>query len=281
MSKSLTTAAINSFDDIVKQSYQAEGQLRRHMRVKSGVVGSTHRFTKIGKGQATPRIPQTDVVPMNIGYTNATATLADWNAPEYTDIFDQQKVNFDEQRQLAFVVASAIGRREDQIIIDAIDAASASTTVSTNEGGTGTNLNTSKFRAAKKGLDALGVPMSDRKMIVHANNIYGLLGDTTATSADFNTIRALVDGTINTWLGFEVISLPNYDEGGLPLSGAVRTGYAVHGGAMGAIGHAVGINFRTEINYIPEKTSWLVNGLFSAGAVAIDAEGIVDISMTE
>jgi len=50
---------------------------------------------------------------------------------------------------------------------------------------------------------------------------------------------------------------------------------------MGAIGLAVGVNFRTEVNYIPEKTSWLANGLFSGGSVAIDAEGIVEISCTE
>jgi hypothetical protein len=38
---------------------------------------------------------------------------------------------------------------------------------------------------------------------------------------------------------------------------------------------------RTEINYIAEKTSWLVNEVFSAGAIAIDAEGIVQITCRE
>lgn len=281
MSKTLTTAAISSFDDMVKQSYQGTGKMRPTVRVKTGVVGSTHRFTKQGKGVATPRIPQTDVVPMNVGPANATATLGDWNAPEYTDIFDQQKVNFDEQRTLAFVIAAAIGRREDQIILDALDAASTSLSVSTDIGGTGTNLNTAKYREAKKLLDAKGVPMADRYMTVHTNNIFGLLGDTTATSADFATIRALVDGQIDTWLGFKTIGIEDRDEGGLTLTTGVRAGFAFHGGMMGSLGHAVGINFRTEVNYIPEKTSWLANGLFSGGAVAIDAEGIVDVAMTE
>jgi len=281
MSKSLTTAQISSFDDMVKQAYQGAGRLRPTVRVKTGVVGNTHRFTKIGKGVATPRIPQTDVVPMNIGYSTATATLTDWNAPEYTDLFDQQKVNFQEQNQLAMVISAAIGRREDQLILDAIDAASTSLTVSTDIGGTGSNLNTTKFRAAKKAIDAKGVPMTDRYFVAHANNIYGLLGDTTATSADYNTIRALVNGEIDTWLGFKIVQFEDRDEGGLPLSTGVRTCYAYHGGAMGAIGLAVGVNFRTEVNYIPEKTSWLANGLFSGGSVAIDAEGIVEISCTE
>jgi len=38
---------------------------------------------------------------------------------------------------------------------------------------------------------------------------------------------------------------------------------------------------RTEINYIPEKTSHLVNAMFSAGSTHIDAEGIVEITTTE
>lgn len=281
MSKNLTTAAIQSFDDLVKQAYQGIGRLRPTIRVKTGVVGTSHRFTRMGKGVATPRIPQTDVVPMNVGFANATATISDWNAPEYTDIFDQQKVNFSEQQQLAFVIAAAIGRREDQLIIDALEAASTSLTVSTNVGGTGTNLNTAKFREAKKLLDAKGVPMTDRTMAVHSNNIFGLLGDTTATSADFNSIRALVDGQINTWLNFNIVALEDRDEGGLTLTGSVRTGFGYHGGMMGSMGLAVGIDFRTEVNYIPEKTSWLANGLFAAGSVAIDAEGITELSMTE
>lgn len=281
MSKNLTVAAIQSFDDRVKQAYQGMGKLRSTVRTKTGIVGSSHRFTNIGKGVATPRIPQTDVVPMNINYTNATATLSDWNAPEYTDIFDQQKVNFAERAQLATVIGGAITRREDQLIIDAMTAASTALTVSTDIGGTATNLNTAKIRNAKKQMDAGGVPQMDRHFLAHSNNLYGMLGDTTATSADFNTIRALVNGELNTWLGYKFTWLEDRDEGGLTLAAGVRTGFAYHGGPMGAVGHAVGINFRTEVNYVPEKTSWLANGLFSAGSVAIDAGGIVEIDMTE
>ena len=281
MSRNLRTAEIQSFDEMVKQAYQGEGKIRMSTRVKTGVRGTSHRFTVVGRGIATPRITQTDVVPMNVSYTNATATIEDWNAPEYTDIFDQQKVNFDEQRVLAMVIAKAISRREDQLLIDAMTAATPVGTVSDDEGGTNTNLNTAKYRKAKQLLDQQGVMQEDRYLLVHANNIFGLLGDTTATSADFATIRALVNGQVETWLGFTSMMFENRDEGGLPVSSSIRTGYAYHGGAMGAIGHAVGIEFRTEINYIAEKTSWLANGLFSAGSVTIDPNGLVDMNMNE
>ena len=44
---------------------------------------------------------------------------------------------------------------------------------------------------------------------------------------------------------------------------------------------AEGMGIKTEINYVPEKTSFLVNSMFSAGAVAIDDEGIVKIPCEE
>ena len=281
MSRNLRVADVQSFDEMVKQSYQGVGKIRASVRTKTSVRGASHRFTVIGRGVATPRVTQTDVTPMNVTYTNATATIEDWNAPEYTDIFDQQKVNFDEQRQLAMVIAMAISRREDQLLIDALTAGTPVGTVSEDEGGAGTNLNTAKYRKAKQLLDQQGVPTTERKLLVHANNIFGLLGDTTATSSDFATIRALVNGEISTWLGFETLMFEDRDEGGLPVAASIRTGYAYHGGTMGSVGHAVGIDFRTEINYIAEKTSWLANGLFSAGSVVIDPNGFVDVSMDE
>lgn len=283
MSKTLSAAAIASFDDQVHNAYQAQAGLRKFVRVKSGVVGSTHRFPKLGAGVATPRIPQTDVVPMNLVHTNVTATLSDWCAPEYTDIFDQQKTNVDERGQLAFAIANAIGRREDQLILDALDGAATTLLVASSVGGTDTNLNTSKFRKTKQLLGAGNVPGTDRIFVVHENNIFGLLGETTGgpTNADYNAVKALVDGEVQKWLGFQVVALGDRDEGGLALASGVRTCLAFHGGPRGAIGMAVGIDFRNEVNYVPEKTSWLANGIFSAGAVGIDILGIVEVSCDE
>jgi hypothetical protein len=279
MSIHLTAAQIQQFDSDVKHAYQGSGKLRPTVRVKTGVVGNQHKFPTMGKGMATARVPQTDVVPMNISHARVAATLADWNAPEYTDIFDQQKVNYEEKQQLATVIASAIGRREDQMLIDIMDAAGA-TQIATTVGGAGTNLNTAKFRACKKEMDKDGVPQSDRHIAIHANNLYGLLGDADASTFDKNAIKALVDGEIQKWLGFNIIVIEDRDEGGLAIP-STRTTLAYHGGAMGGVGLAVGIDFRTEINYIAEKTSWLCNGLFSAGAASIDVNGIVEVLCTE
>jgi len=249
------------------------------VRERTGVNGSTYKFPKIGKGTSTVRVPQTDVTPLNVTYSQVTATLSDYIAAEYSDIFHQAKVNFEERQELVQVVSGAIGRRMDQQIIDALDASSTSLTVSNDIGGTDTNLNVAKVREAKRLLDGNNVPASDRCILIHADSLASMLGETEVTSSDYNSVKALVQGEIDTFLGFKFVTFGDRDEGGLPIDGSDdRTLYAFH---KQAVGLAVGMNQRTEINYVPEKTSWLVASMFSAGAVAIDDEGIVKLTCRE
>lgn len=278
MSTSLSSVFLIEFDEQVKAAYQGSGVLRPHVRVKTGVRGSSCKFVRYGRGVATPRIPQTDVVPMGQSYARPEAILSDWNAAEYTDVFDQAKAQVDERQVVAANIAAAIGRREDQLILDAIDAAHPAADVSTDVGGTGSGLNMAKLRRAARIMNDRAVPRGQRAFIHSAAGLEQLLGLTEATSSDFNTVKTLVNGEINTFMGFTFVMIEARAEGGLPLAGQIRTNYAID---KLAVGLAIGIDYRTEVNYIPEKTSWLANGLFSAGAVTIDPEGVVEINTTE
>ena len=276
MAISLSNAFVTLFDAEVKQAYQGKAMLVGAVRQRRGVEGSSVKFPKVGKGVATARVTQTDVTPMNVGFSNVTCTLQDWNAAEYSDIFSQAKVNFDERSELSQVVGAAIGRRQDQLILDALSAASSTGTVANSIGGANTNMNISKLREAAKILNAKNVPSDGRHIIIHANSLASMLEQTSVTSSDFNSVKALVQGEISTFMGFQFHIMGDRTEGGLPLDASSdRTLYAFH---SQAIGYAEGIAPKTEINYIPEKTSWLVNALFSAGSVAIDSEGIVKIT---
>jgi len=279
MSISLSNAFVTLFDAEVKQAYQGKAMLVPAVRQRRGVEGSTVKFPKVGRGVATVRVPQTDVTPLNVGFSTVTLTLADFNAAEYSDIFSQAKVNFDERQELVQVVAGAMGRRQDQMILDALNGSSTSLTVANSIGGSTTNMNIAKLREAKRLLDKGNVPPDGRHIIIHANGLSNLLSETSVTSSDFNSVKALVQGEINTYLGFTFHVLGDRSEGGLAIDGSLdRTCFAFH---KDAIGYGEGIAMRTEINYIPEKTSWLVNEVFSAGAVAIDDEGIVKITCRE
>ena len=282
MSTNLSPAFVQLFEAEVHQAYQGAAVLRGAARTRTGVVGDTVKFPKVGKGTASVRTPSTDVVPINGEFSQVSISLTDFVASEYSDVFNQAKVNFDERQELAALVGNAIGRREDQIIIDALNAASAGSTVAKTVVTTGSaaasNLNVGKIIAAKKALDAKNVPATDRHFVIHANNLAGLLGDERAISSDFQTLQALVGGQINQMMGFTFHIVGDRDEGGLPLATADRTCFAFH---RSAIGVAVGIAPKTEINYIPEKTSFLITAMLSMGAGAIDVDGIVDVICEE
>ena len=278
MAINVSTAFVDLFDSEVKQAYQAESLLRGTMRTRSGVAGNTVKFPTIGKGVATLRVPQTDVTPLNVTYGQVTATMEDYIAAEYSDIFQQSHINFDERSELVQVVSKSIARRMDQIMIDALNAATGTSTVATTVGpGGNTDMNIEKLRATAKALNEKNVPSEGRYLLMHATQLDSLLGEQEITSQDFAAVKALVQGEINTFMGFNILTMGDRDEGGIPKP-STRTCFAWHQDSMG---YAESMSQKTEVNYVPEKTSFLVSSMFSAGSVAIDGEGIVKISCTE
>lgn len=118
--------------------------------------------------------------------------------------------------------AAAYARTCDKVIIDALGGAastgptgivqtalSAGQKIGPNfvESGTpGANLGLTigKLRAAKFLFDSNEVDEEEERiLVVSAKQLQDLLRTTEATSADYNTVRALVDGTLNTFMGFK------------------------------------------------------------------------------
>lgn len=283
MSKFLSSVANTEFDSEVKHAYQQGGKLRGYVTVRTGVIGDTYKPRKMGKGLARQRpAPSSDVTPMDIAHSQQTITLTNWYAPEYTDIFDQQVVNFDEQKELAQTIAWALARREDQLIIDAAEDGTPTNTVDEDVGGADTGLNPDKVRRASRFLNQLGVEKGNRSLWHTAIGLEQMLGETEVTSSDYNVVKSLVNGDINTWLGFKFECIETRTEGGLPIDTAPNPdethSFAVH---KASIVYASGMDVRQETNYIPEKVSWLSNGMMKGGAVVRDADGYVEIQTNE
>lgn len=277
MSKYISDLNVAEFDRDVKQEYSHMPMMKELVRVKNGVVGSTCRFQKSAQGMANKKVSQANVVPMNIDYDKVTATLEDWNAPEFTDIFDAPKVNFDERSELVSLSAKACGRRDDQIIIDALEAGATTRTVATSIGDT-TGMNTAKFRDAKRILDYYNVPGDARSFVMSTEALSDMLADNDANNRDTAALTSLVAGELKYWLGFRIYTIGYMPEGGLPLSGSTRKAFAFD---KASLGYANGMGMHSEINYVAERTSWLVNTMFSAGAIAIDQDGMITISHIE
>lgn len=272
MSNTLSTVAVTEFDSMVKHAYQNASLLRNAVTVRNNVVGDTYKFRAMGKGTASARgTTQTDVTPMNVAHSLVTATLANYVAPEYTDIFDQAEVNFDEKQELAKTIAGALGRRLDDIVISAMDAATPAATV-----GVGTTaLAADDLIDAKVELVKGGVGSADLYCAISGAGLAGLLADEKVSSADYQNVKALVNGEVNTFAGFNVIVIEDRTVGGLTTTTDVTAGYAF---AKDAIGLAIGVDNKTTIDYVPEKVSYLCNGMLKAGAAVRDTAGLVQIN---
>ena len=272
MSINLSPVAVTEFDSMVKHAFQNASLLRDTVTVRNNVIGDTYKFRAMGKGLANQKTTSADVDPMDVAHSLITATLQNWNAPEYTDIFDAAEVNFDEKQELATTIAGALGRRLDQHVIAAMDAASPTAVGTGSTGLVATDLVDAKVELVKQ-----GVGSGDLYCAINAAGLAGLLADEKTTSADYQAVKALVNGEINTFAGFNVVVIEDRsgNEGGLTIATDVVSAYAY---SKEAIGLAVGIDMKTSIDYVPQKTSFLCNGMLKAGAAVRDVAGLVEIN---
>jgi hypothetical protein len=275
MSTSLTAVQQIEFDALVKAQYQSLGFLLRDtIRVRRDVIGSTVSFRKVNQIQAVPTGYLQPVVIQDPGYTPQNAILQKYTAPTAVDSVQELTVNFDAKMENAMLVANALGRRSDQIIID---------TLATNPGQTivdgGTNMTYDKYTRAIQFFDNNAVPLPERFVAMSASNFRSLLAADQFVSTFFTQNRVLDKGFVREFLGINVIIIPQMNEGGLPFASAnIRETFWWH---KQSTGMGIGHDFRTEINYLPREVSWLINGVFSAGAVIIDNLGVLQINCDE
>ena len=274
MSKFLSDVARTEFDTQVKLAYQGGSKLRDTVEYRSGVVGDTYKFRLMGKGQGHERTGSSSlVVPMDITHSLPSATLTNHEHPEYTDIFDQAEVNFDEKRKLTETIGKAMGRTEDQRILNAVIAGTYNTTATAGEGfdiaAGATGFTTEKLRQLRGYYDDLEVDEAVN-IVVSGTGLQRLLANTETTSADFASVKALVNGEMDTFLGFKYITVgARRLEGGLGGSGLIAYAWAPN-----SVGLAAGdIEKSMSVDWVPERVSWLCNGMLKAGATIVDPEG--------
>lgn len=278
MSKTLSSVAKAEFDSEVKHAFQGAGKLKTLVKYRSNVTGSTYDFRLMGKGQGHQRTGSSSlVVPMDITHTLARATLTDHEHPEYTDIFDQAAVNFEEKTELAQTIGKAQGRTMDQLVIDQLIAGTYNATATDGQGfeiaAGATGFTTAKLRELKAYCEDLEME-GTKTILISGSGLESLLANTETTSADFNTVKALVNGEMNTFMGFNFVTVgARRLEGGLGGSGVIA--YMMESNSVGL---AVALDSQPSVDWIPERSSWLCNGMLKAGSVIIDPEGTAKIN---
>lgn len=275
MSRNISNVFQLAYDAEVKRAYGQKRLLAGTTREKTVEDAKSVYFRKKGKGMASLHTPGADVRAMNVEYNQVECKLQDWEAKDYIDKFDALKFNFSEAKEAAEVAADALGLRMDQIVLDAMTTGYDS--VNHKVGASNTALTVATLRKAITLLNKEGVPSTDRHFAHSAQQLDDLLATTEVTSSDYNAVKTLVNGEVNTFLGLKLVMIAdNRSEGGLPKGDAAndRIGFIYH---KDAVGFAMGQNIETRMDYIPEKSAYLVGGDFSAGAVVIDDKGVVGV----
>jgi len=273
MSTSLTAVQQIEFDALVKAEYQSLGFLLRDtVRMIQDVIGAFVQFRKVNQIQAVPTGYLQSVVIQDPGYSQTSAILQKYTAPTAVDTVQELTVNFDAKMENAMLVGQAMGRRSDQIIINAIAADVGDTIV---DGSTGFTY--VKYTQMMQFFENHGVPLGDRYVAMSAAMFQQLLQADQFISTFYTQNRVLDRAMVKEYLGFNLVIIPQMTEGGLPYNSntGIQTALAWH---KMSTGMGIGHDFRTEIHYLPRETSWLINGVFSAGAVVIDDRGTLAIN---
>ena len=153
----------------------------------------------------------------------------------------------------------------------AFDTANQQVAVNHVASGTAANsgLTIAKLRLAKRRLDAAEAPVEDRILVVSAKEISDLLGTTEVTSNLFNSVQALVDGSVEHFLGFKVVRSEL-----LPVASGVRNcvAYVKNAAVLVDGGKKSYMDIRPDISHSLQIRSTAVLGatrLLDNGVVSI------------
>ncbi len=286
MSVQITTAFVEQYKANVLHLAQQKGsRLRDAVRTET-VTGKAHFFERIGSTAAQKRTSRhSDTPRMDTPHSRRKVTMDDYDWADLIDNEDKVRLLISPSSDYAMAGAFAMGRAMD----DAIIAAATGNAYAGVSGGTATplgsgqkivhgsaNLTLAKLIEAKEILDAAEVdPEEPRFLVCQASQISNLLNSTTVTSSDFNTVKALVQGNIDTFLGFKFIRSQRLGTDATPSRQVLAF-------TKSAIGLALGSDISTKISERSDKNyATQVFLSMTIGATRIEEEKMVEIACNE
>lgn len=228
MSNQVETHFVNQYNaNIQLLSQQPHSRLEGCVR-RETQQGEFQFFDQIGAVEMTELTGRhVDTALSNTPHARRRVGLTPFTFADMIDWKDRAQLLTDPQSPYAVNAVMSAGRKKDQIILaaalgDAYTDKTGSTTVALpasqqiavdfdgGAGGTPLGLTVLKLRRAKMILDqneagALG--NNKRFLACTAEQIDNLLGTTEVTSSDYNNVKALVNGDVDTFMGFKFIRL--------------------------------------------------------------------------
>jgi hypothetical protein len=222
MSFEISTAFVDMYKSNVDMLVRQEGSLLRETVSQERIKGKQAFFEQIGGVEAMEKTGRHQHVEYSdTPHRRRRCTTRYIYTADLVDEDDKIRMIIDPSSEYAKAQADALGLKMDQIIIDA-----ATATAYTGVDGTTTTafdtgmvvdvtvrdvgvssadygLNVAKLLRAHALLNQNHVPRGDRYLVTNARQMESLLKSTRATSADYASVKALVQGDIDTYCGFK------------------------------------------------------------------------------
>lgn len=285
MSFSIPESFVEQFSSNVHMlAEQQTSRLRGTVDVMS-VTGDSFKVERLGGHDDVNTVTERHGdTPLNeLDHTARWGYPATYDVADLLDKADQPRMLIDVKSKYTRRHASAMGRKIDDEIIRALGASAPQGR--TNPSGVAlpsaqkvasgsTGLTVDKLIEAKRILDAAEIDdYLSRTFILSSREISQLLAETKVTSQDFNTVKALVKGEINEYLGFKFIRTER-----LADDGTDRFCYAY---AM----EAVTLGFSQEptsraSERDDKRYAWQVYTWMQLGGVRVEDEQVVQVAAT-
>jgi len=285
MSTTISTAFVQQFSSNIAMLSQQMGSLLRSSVDVESVNAEKAFFDQVGIAAAVPKTTRNSDTPlMDTPHTRRMVTMTDYEYADLIDSSDKIRMLADPTSTYARAAASAMGRAMDDVIIAAMHGAaktgaSGSTSVSFPAGQRvahgSAGLTIAKLLSAKEILDANSVdPSIPRFLVCAPAQMSNLLGTTQVTSSDFNTVKSLVQGTVDSFMGFKFIMSNR-----LPSNGTSRQVFAY---AQDGMKMAIGKEPTAKIDERADKSySTQIYYCQTLGATRMEEKKIVEIACNE
>jgi len=271
-------------DNIMLLSQQLLVKLPPTVYIKSDCVGEMAFQEQLADSEAKEKTGRnTDVENDDPSYNRRKISPRYFYKAPLVDSMDKVYMAKDPTNEIVQANGGALARAKDQVIATAFFSTAyggkeGTTTYSlatANKVAVGsTGLTITKLRAASKILNAFEVPETDRFCACTAAQISDLLGDSTATSADYNNVRMLVDGKVDTFMGFKFVRTEK-----LAKASTTRKVACYHRTGM-CLG--VWLDMKASIDILPGKHfSAQIYAGQSYGATRLEEKNVVEVSCVE
>jgi hypothetical protein len=250
MSQEITTAFVQQYRSEVFHLSQQRGSVLQDKVRREMQNGKRQFFDRIGPVAAVEKTTRhSDTPQIDTPHSRRAVTLTDYVWADLIDDEDLRRMLIDPAGDYAMAAMWAFGRAKDDKIISAADGLAYGGEEGTQEvahpnsqkiaawdSGGFSGANVGLLRAVKKILDQNDVDKSiTRYGVMTAQGFDDLLGEEEITSSDYNVVRALVQGEINTFMGFVFDRTERLNTQVEALSASTTTG--VVGTGTSVVGH--------------------------------------------